>query len=358
MSPKALPSDQERIIDAESDDISELSDDQENDLSSIFAAFGTDIDDVSYMMKVYRIIPDTADMPWLFNCVPSELPIDNKLRDKYGGGRFEVRVYRKVQGRFKLFKKPVMLIEAPLNSENDAAPTSDLATLLREVREQNREMFNQLSGVIKQGAGVPNMTTDPFSMMRDLMGIMRDMMPQTAPGGGGNIKDMVETLAALKELVPESKSGETNWMDLAGKLLESPNLVGLLEGAVQGAKARLPTPGTAAPTQGQVAPGIQAAPPKTAEQEQAEMLNLIINQFMSEVIEMARTSEDPGFAAEAVMRKAKRYHIPPEQVQAFLLQPDSLDKLAANAPDVNKYRPWFEMVQAEIKDMIEKNELP
>jgi len=332
-------------IDVEADNVSELENDNDADLSSIFAEFGGAPDDKAYKMKVYRILPDRAEMAWLFDCVPSELPMHNRLRDQYKGGRFEVRIYELKSGVFKLRKKPHLLIEAPQISET--TQSTDLATIVRAMHEQQQQMFTQLTTVIKQGSGAPDLPQNPLSLLKDLAQTMRDIMP--APPQQTSMREMVETMAMFKELIPESGGGgNTNWMDVLTKAMDSPLLGNMLEGAANAAKAqpRIAAPAEQSPQQ--PAPSQQPAPPQNEE----EMKKLIIKQYMDNLIKRAESNQDPAFVAEMILNDAQLYKIPVEVIKAEMLSKEALDNLSATNTSVAAYRPWFDAVQTQMVALI------
>lgn len=339
----------ERVIDSEADDISELAEDMDNDVHNIFAAFGDDVDDVSYLIKVYRILPGTAESPWLFNCVPSELPIDVKLRDEFGGGRFEIRIYRKKEGRFRLWKKPVMLIEAPRKSDADKPQNNDTASILRAMQESNQQMFQQLTTVIKQGAGVSEVQTNPLGMVRDLAATMRDLMPASPPAAGASLKDMVETMALLKEIGGgDARGGDTNWMDVVSKLMDSPLLTGLAAN-LHNSQRQLPAPGT------QPAAQSERPAPEEKPQSEEEMRNYMIKQYVNGLISRAQNGQDPGFIAELILNDAKAYNIPLDTIQTEMLGSEAIERLIQENPAAAPYRGWFANVQLELTRMVNED---
>ena len=182
-------------IDITPDDVSELEDENDADLSAIFASFGGAPDDKTYQLKIYRVIKDSAERAWLFNAVPSELPIDNRLRDEYKGGRFEIRIYEIKGGKYVLRKRPNILIEAPQKPE--VAQASDLANVLTAFRDSQTQMFNQLSDVMKKSQGVVDVPANPFSMMKEMAAAMVSMREMMQPAAQAN---PVETLKGVIEL--------------------------------------------------------------------------------------------------------------------------------------------------------------
>jgi len=340
----------ENVIDGAGEDVSELSNDDDNDLSSIFAEFGGAPDDKTYKMKVYRVIPDKAEMAWLFNCVPSELPIDNRLRDEYKGGRFEIRIYEMRGGRFFLKKRPHVLIEPPVKSV-ESVQQSDLASVLKALADNQERQFVMLKETMLQATGRQATPTDPIAMMTSMMTAMSSMKEFISPPQPSNsLRDTIETLAALKELMPERGDRETNFMDIIGKAMESP----ILGMAVQQLAKPQPVPQvTVQPPRvvntPQPAPAVETTE-APAQQEISDMQYQQVVQLLKLLVYKAAKNGDPALAAGNLIEE-----LGPEFAQN-LLAPDAIDKAAMLNPEVNKYRPWFQELQMEIAEFLKPDE--
>lgn len=346
----------ETVVDGSGEDITELEDENDNDLSAIFAAFGGAPDDKTYLIKVYRVKPDTAEMPWLFNCVPSELPIDTRLRDQYKGGRFQIRIYENRGGKMILKKRPTMLVEAPQKAET--ATQSDLAAILAANAASQKQMFDQLQTVIMSANGRNVAPADPMGNMKDMLAVLIQMKELTAqPAAQGNsLRDTIETLGALKELMPEPRGGgETNFMDLLGKLIESPIVGVALQQIGKPAAQPMKVVNPSAPPQvNPQSPSVGVnPPPEQPELSEAQKMNMqLVIERIKKLCHKASINGDPMTAAVDL---EEDFGI---EFLKSMLDPAALDKAAMVVPDVKNFVPWFTELQGAIGELIKEAENP
>lgn len=339
-------------IDITPDDVTELEDDNDADLSAIFASFGGAPDDKTYHLKIYRVIKDSAERAWLFNAVPSELPIDNRLRDEYKGGRFEIRIYEIKGGKHILRRRPNILIEAPQKPE--AAQASDLAAVLKAFQDSQTQMFNQLSDVMKKSQGVVDVPANPFSMMKEMaaaMVSMREMMqPAVQTNPIESLKGVIELAGMLKS--DSGGGGDTNWLDVLKEAMRSPLLQNVMGAMPQ--MLNSPTPQLAAPSptpqetvQSSVTPQPSSIPQPENTQDMNAMQLAYMTQYLEMLINRAAAQQNPEFVAELISND-----IPEPVIKEHLLNPGALDKAAEINPGVNTHRQWFVQVQTALQALL------
>jgi len=353
MAQKRLSGNNDDAIDVTPDDISDLEEDFDDDLSQIFAEFGSSQDDRSFKIKVYRIIPDKGEMAWLFDCVPSELPISNRLRDEYGGGNFELRVYENSSGRMRLKKKPRLVIEAPRKVEQ--ATQTDLATLLKAMQEQQREMFAQLSDVMQRSSGMVNVPTSPFAMMKEMATAMVSMKEMMQPQQNGNGFEM---LLKGVELAKELNNGgsESSFIDLLRDVVKpmAPFIGEAVQQQMQEAK-KAPKLTPVLPNASAPPPGMPGAPQPGAANEQgnSDMQSQMISRYLNMLVNKAAAGAEPELYAELVLD-----NLPEQTIREQLLVPGILDELAKVNPGVNVHRDWFERLQTALQTFLNDNVTP
>ncbi|RJP44496.1 hypothetical protein C4587_01795 [Candidatus Parcubacteria bacterium] len=320
--------------------------DGDEQITQILGEFGGSENEKEILLKVYKVLPGRGKMGWLFDIVPAELPVMNRLRDEpsYGSGDYAIRVL--VNNVLKKILRFTIIAPAP---KADAERPNDLTAVLRAMSENQARMFEQLQSVMtKQGSGLSNMT-ETLTLMKT----MREVF--APPQGAGGFKETVETIAMLKDLLPESGGGGSNIWDVAKSLLSSP-LVGNLAEAVAAARANTPMPqrlppghqlppGTVIPQQSQFQqPEIQPMGATSTIQEH------VIRQQIVMLVGKAKQNKDPDLYADLILD-----NVPPEVIVQQLLQPDSLERVFQMVPEARNFQDWFQELQKSLAESI--NEL-
>lgn len=322
------------------EDISILEDSLERECREAYSTLNADPNDQTIYYKVLKQVKGYKKPFDCFQFNHSELDgVADRIREEFGSGFYIVNMIK----NGKLHKKIDYPILAPTAATAAAAPSSDLATVLREMREERRVMFEQLQSALMQGSGTPALPQNPLTLLKDLADVMKQIAPP--PAAQTSFKDMLETMAMFKELMPESRgAGETNWMDVLSKAMDSPLLGNILEGAAQGAKrqGQLPAP----------APGAAPQPVPKQPQSEDEMKELIIRNYIGNLIKRAEANQDPGFVAEMMLNDAQMYKIPVEVLKTEMLSKEALDKLSVEHPQITTYRAWFDAVQTQMLELL------
>lgn len=207
-------------LDADFEDVSEISKDQQDAEDEIKAAIDADDNDVEYLIKVFQITPGEKSGEWRFNVHPSELPIHERLRDELGGGKFELRVYR----ANRLFKRKILRIGKPLNApvETSASP-SDIAVLAQTMERNFQAMLQQMRDSQTQAANAAS-GGDPVQMMTALVGAlasMKSLVPEP-PKQEDQFSKFVDLYKMVKDMESGGNSAGSNVMDVIRDVVKSP----------------------------------------------------------------------------------------------------------------------------------------
>ena len=82
------------FTDAQSEDISALESDIDDQIDSITQEFGGDSRDTDYKISIYKIEEKQGKFGYCFSVVPSELPIIDRVREEFGAGKYESRIFK------------------------------------------------------------------------------------------------------------------------------------------------------------------------------------------------------------------------------------------------------------------------
>lgn len=328
------------ILNAESEDISNIVDDIDAQLSSITSELGGDKLDVKFTVKVYRIVENRGELAWLFDCTPAELPILQKLRDEYSGGRFECRIYR----NNRIYKRIKVVVEQP-SKPVAVQSKNDMAEMLKEMGRQQQENFNMLKDTVLQMVGKPS--TPPPSQIETMtlmMGLMKSMKdfatPQIPQTPAFDPEKMFDLFLKGMEMGRESGGGgETGLMDIAKELIKSPLLGQLAQAATTLPQLPRPTIPAQNPTTPKIAmqPQSQAqTQPKQPKQEGENMKNPVLKHYLNMLVQKAEKDSDPILYAEFILD-----NVPQSMVEQNIMRDDLIEYASTIDPRVKDYQEWF-----------------
>jgi hypothetical protein len=332
------------VFTGDSEDISNIVDDIDAQLSSITSELGADKHDIKFVVKVYRIVENRGELAWLFDCTPAELPILQKLRDEYSGGRFECRVYK----NNRIYKRIKVIVEQPTKPK-DEPRKSDIAEILAAVSAQQDRQFNQLKETMMQIVGKPT-TPQPsqMEMMTGMMMLMKSMKDFVSPPiqhvPSFDPEKMFDMFLKGMEMGRESGSGETGLMDIAKELIKSPLLGSLTQAATSMPPLQQPQlrPQITVPqTSGQIP--AQQVTPNIQTQQEATMHNPVIVHNLKKLIEKAEKDSDPILYAEFILD-----NVPQNIIEQYIAREDLIEYLSSFDPRVNDHNEWF----IELRDHI------
>lgn len=322
MTDTRLIGDDPDAIDAQFEDVSDVQADLDMELNSIFSEFGGDDTIDEYEIRVYRVQPGKGSLGYLFACLPSELPILDKLRDQYGGGDFEIRVLKNK----KIFKRRKCVIEEP---KNKPAPTANTTSEILMVVQTMNNGFTKLGELIasQQNAG---QNISPMAMQSEMlqnMVAMKDFL-------GGNEKPQESPLAVFKQMVEIQKTiggveGGGGFSDsllsIANQVLPKLADMGQQEQAFKAQRLR----GTRKPRLKRPAATGQRRQPS----ENPMKLHLIF------LCAQAKLNNDPRLYAQMVLDNTAENKR--GELIEFIGGPNALTEMAKVHKGVLKYPSWF-----------------
>lgn len=251
-----------------------------------------------------------------------------------------------------LFKQQA---DASERQSRETQAASDRAMQMQATMMQG--MMTMIAAIIPAVSGNK---TDPSEMMKNLASTMRDMNP---PREGGSLKEMIETVVAVKDLVGGGSDKETSLLDIAKDALPAAlSAIGpMLEARKTNAPqtqplpvARTAIPHTPAPIQpADVIPGSENPseihPPEAREAAPLEVpADPLLALIGPDILFFAMRNYPPTLAADTLADKLLEngYDLPSLTVKVTQLFGDGdwLEALAAHGVDLRPYRAWAEEV--------------
>lgn len=366
---KALPSPSDGdILDVEFEDLSELQSDIDDSIKSITSEVDADENDVVFLIKVYRVEIRTGKSVWLFNCQPEELPIMERLRDSYGSGTYQIRVYKNK----KLFRRFAYPIEAPkiIDKPKD---NNDIAALVKAMMDMQQQNLNQMRELVMSRPVEPAAKSpDMIGMMTAIIGTLvqfKQLIGPANPQPGMSPDKMFEMftkgIEVARDLGGGNGGGETGMFDIVRDLLKSPMLGEVIKAA--STPQLPPVQGRIAPpnqptVQGKITPPIiqpAASPqiqnsPAQPNGENPVLFNAVVKNYVNQLVDRAKRDSDPHIYALFILDNIPDAYA--EEAAGYFQSPDLIEKLIALNPEVSNYREWFNELQNSIKEIINEPE--
>lgn len=358
---KALPApddteDAEFTLTGEAEDVSGIVEDIDAQLNNVMSELGADKLDVKFIIKVYRVVPNSGVLSWVFDCSPAELPILARLRDDYNGGKFECRVYK----NNRIFRRVTVHVDAP-NKPKEEPKQSEMAQILKAIADQQAAQFTQLKETLLQIAGKqPAPQQGPLEMMTVMLDIMKSMKEFTAP-----INPVVPSLDPEKtidlimrgmELGRESGGGgDDGIMGILKEFVKSP----LLGETVKAMSAAQSAPQLAAPANLPVQipaqlpqTPISATPNSVPTQPQVKpMQNQFIANYVNQLVDRAKRDSDPMLYAHFILD-----NVPEQIVRENIAREDLIDEFSKYNPLVREHVEWFTELRNNIIALLTEDE--
>lgn len=332
---KLLESD--NIVDVEFDDITEQQDDIENEIDNIIADFG-DEEVNSMYLKVYRAIPNTGKWEHLFDCLTSELPIQDRLHNEYGGGQYQVRLYIKkelhgkrpkhiMNRKFELFlgeqkKQPVV------KSDN-----KDLITVMIDG-------FSKLGELIAAQNNTQNF--NPMSMQAEMMQNMVAMKEILGLGGKAE-KDTIGQLRSLievqKMITPPSTGGGADTGDVLLGLMNNvlPHLAEIGKQEQKNVNVRN-----------------RKLISRNKKQVDKQQGNNPMKMHLIFLTQMAKRNNDPMTYAKMVLDNTDEEKIP--ELIEFISGENALNDMGKLHKSVLKYPEWFAELGKNVLELVNEGD--
>lgn len=315
-------------------DTTELQSDIDAQVAAVTSEFDADDNDVKLKIKYFRVLPQKGRRAWLFDILPSELPVMDRIRDHYGDGTYQASVFKN-GSLYRKFQFDVERPKFPVQPVKETG-TSEISTVLAAIAEQNERQFQQLKELMLTRQA-PVSGADPVSMMTAMLGAMVQMKNLVAPaqqsGGMGSMELFIKGIEVAKEL--NSGDRETNLLDVLNNIIKSP----IVEHAMASYGALpAPTAVNAAvqklqpPAQPKTAP---SAPTNTGA-ETVKVPDMVIKQYINMLVQRAERGSDPELYADFVLDNA-----PENVIREHLANETIIEDLSKLDPRVAQHKEWF-----------------
>jgi len=317
------------------DDVSDLEDDIDDQLRSITSEFGGEAGEVEFKLHVKRILKGKGEKAHLFVCLSTELPILDRLRDDYGGGRFEVWVNR--NGR--RFKRYVVIVEAPKEKILSMA-NNDNATMIMEG-------FGKLGELIAGQQNQAPPAFDPVSMMSQMMSqmmVMKEFLGGSSPAAlpvpaAVDPLAIVERVMAIQNTLGGAGSGEGATMaDVMVELTRTfgPPIADLsMRAQAEHEKGAVGASAGVSPGMGGVRGGASAE--TGADDASLSVEDKKMRSQLMFLVSFAKKNLDPAPYAQMVVDHSGDVRA----LVDFVSDAAAIDKMILLCPAVEGYRDWF-----------------
>lgn len=352
MDTKLIGEEDDYIIEGISEDITDLQNDIDAQLSSIFQEFGGDDNDTIFKINIKRVMKGKGELEHCFSCLASELPVIDRIKNEFGAGAYEIWIYK----NGKILKRPKLNIAQQL--ENKSVPPNDtninslVSVILQSQKEQNEKFENLLISVSNNNSNQP--AFDPMTMMGSMVGMMVQMKEFISPQNGNDkFTDMIELVKVVKEIGGDNEGGGRNFTDGMVDLARAfgPGLLEVTSKLSDRATENKQTVDEA-PVNIKEQPINQENNPSAEEAQRMQMFKMQVGMLVNK----ASTGSDPALYADLVLDS-----IPEEKIKEFISQPDVIGYLMTINPDVGNYKEWFsnliEEINAALNEVKETNEV-
>lgn len=358
-------------LDADFDDVSNAIDDNERTEQDILTEIGASEDHADFECRVFQMPETGTKRIWLFNVPGAQAKtILERLRDQYGTGTYEVRIWQTINGKTKPAKnhKQTIAIRRPDNAPLPTAAPSDnaLATMVKQQGDALQLMLHRLTTLqATPPAPAPVApAADPVAMFQQMAAMAKAMRDMTGPPPAA-----VDPFSMLQSVVSLVKSANDEGRDktVIEQVMEFANS-DVAKMVLQNIQQPQPRPMIAAPGQIQAQPQPQPVqahtqPPAPVQpqpmQTQAPVTVAddpvtIFTQNLAFLITRAEKGSDPVLYADFV-----EDNVDANLLVTLLQMPDPVGMLARYNPEVEKHRVWFgELVGALSEGVADDMEPP
>lgn len=352
------------VVDGEAEDITGLQENIDAQLSEMFEQFGGDENDATFKINIYRVQEGRGELGYCFSCVPAELPILDKIRDDYGAGKYEVRVYEKTD-KTRLKKRTRLVIETA-KEKPDAPPAQDMSAILTAMAAQQQRSMEQFKELLllQRPAAVAVAPQTSLTELITAMTGLQGMMPK--PAESGNMEMLFKGMEIMKDFAGDAGGGREK--GLYDMLIEAAKTFGgpIVEMAKNAAPMMPPGAAPALPPGATLPPGavLYSPPgqpgspnPPSAHLDnpgtEEEQLNLMLTMQVNNLVGKAAAGADPALYADLILDSMNE-----TQIREFIGQPDLKGFLISVNPQVETLWPWFEKLQSEVMAGLTTEETP
>lgn len=339
----------------------------EETMARIMSSFNASGEEDSWYVKVYRVLGNNRERfgeAYLFTIAPDELPIEDRLRDIHGSGRYRGRAYQngKMMASFEID------IEALIEPVRYQPPSADLpksgeaTSFAQQLEQSNLRMMEMIEKRFAAVAPIAAPPVDPMAQMTQFVGLftaMKGLMPEPPA------QNMDLILKGIELARDFGASGETGLMDIIKEVVKSP----MIENALAGmATARPGGLAIAAPAAPHLAPAVAPPPmlpanptpimPAAGPNHQAMGQN-DVNQFVAQqlntLVALAAAGTDPALIAENVYD-----NLPDATLEYIVTSPTIIAELTQMNSLVGNHVTWFQHLLDAVKriDNEVQNEAP
>jgi hypothetical protein len=248
---------------------------------------------------------------------------------------------------------------------------SDVASMLAAFQQSQDRMLHMIEQ--RLNAATPQaLAFDPFASLEKLTTIIKNIMPATptAPPTN-NAKELFEAFKSGIDAVASvgGSDKETGIMDVVQSLLNSPVVARAIEMTMAGsAQNPLPIPSRPAipqqPQQPQPASPAQATPQQPQPAQQSSLPKMSTQQILTMMAQNPALQAQAKGACDYLVSLAQRGgdtdtygfwvcdNWDRRFIELLLNQPDWFSLVCAISPEAQGFRPWFEELVAEIREVI------
>ena len=324
---------------------------------------GVGVDDERAEVKVYRV--NQGQLEYCRGFKPDEFESGNfdMLRDRFGAGLYELRLYatNPANKKFTIRSKlRVTIAEDRIESSPGAQLSGGMAQVLQTIAQGQQQMLEALVSI---KSAPPKDSMEEMGKMLTMMAAMREAFGMNQPQGrekssiGEIVSAIRELRGAADEISPEREKEPDGLMSVLPKMLELVSKGQESQQAAQQAAQFPPVqlpPSFQAPEQPDPAQYEQPqpqAPALTQDEADMKVLTMIkLKSYLKTLVDMAVKVTPIDLAAEFVYEK-----IPDDLIEIMALD-NWFDLLAAVAPDVKDHKEWLQKVRDKALSMFEDAE--
>lgn len=284
-------------------------------------------------LALYRCVPNSRKENYICDLETADFSPE-VIKSRFGGGEFTVKAYNEkskltLNQRLCIEGDPV--IAAPPLPGAHVAPALDVTALIAGMQESNRTMLAGLAQMLQPQQNSEIQVLEKMAMYKNLFA--QPQQPQA------NSLDMfMKGLEFAREVIPKNGGAETTGMDV---MLEA---VKGFAPALGELTHKINAQSAVASTAALQNPGIQ---PQSQLQNEDAMLKM----YLTMLVNYAKAGKDPQLYAELIAD-----NLNDDQLSQLLSENDLMAKLISMNGDIANYRPWFESVIKEMREIVSLTE--
>lgn len=296
-------------------------------------------------LNVYRIVQGQREYCRKYSPAEFEEGSFEILRDQFGPGEYELRLYATHPETRKFVIRNSTRIKIAENKNPDAAAPglpNGLSQVLSTIASGQQQMLNALVEM-KQAPQKDPM--EEMTKMLSMMTMMREAMGLNQQSSGGSIGEIVGAIKELRgaaaEILPQEKEPDS-LMSMLPKVLEMVSAGQQAQLAQQPvAMPEVQLPQTIAQAQPPAAPPqpdpMQPYQPQpTQEDTDMKAITMLkLRGYLKQLVILAETKKTTDEGAKFV------YDVLPDELVEIMLLPNWFDLLAVVAPEVKPHEVWL-----------------